>query len=121
VPGVRFARVETDRYRATLRPTEPGFESVLDVTYAVNYPREYGAYGQSPAVRSAVAATGGRVFEPGQAAAIAETVRSQSRAVREVRQEWTWAFLVLGLLVFLGEVAARRLQIFSRGQRTVEA
>lgn len=118
-PDVRFRRVAADRYEATVVPADAGFRSLLDAEYAVNYPREYDAFGLAPALEAAVGATGGRLFEPGEAAAIAEFVTRRAIGVREVRTGWTWAFLVAALLGYLAEVAARRLQIYARGEPTV--
>ncbi|MFB6298272.1 MAG: VWA domain-containing protein [Salinirussus sp.] len=109
-----FRLVGPGTYEAELRPTEPGFRTVLNASLAVNYPREYTAFGQSEAVGRAVRATGGQVFEPGQAAAIAETVTRSFERTREVRQDWGWVLLAVGLLVFLGEVLARQLRLYGR-------
>jgi hypothetical protein len=38
--------------------------------------------------------------------------------VREVRESWTWLLLALGLLVFLGEVVWRRLQVYKGRTRS---
>jgi hypothetical protein len=103
-----FRRVDERAYEATVAPDGVGYRSVLDAEYAVNYPREYDAVGESPALARAVAETGGQSFEPDEAAAIADAVTRQSRRVEEVRDRWAWPLLVLGLLVLLGEVLARR-------------
>ncbi|MEF8790358.1 MAG: vWA domain-containing protein [Haloarculaceae archaeon] len=109
-----FRQVEPRTYEATVTPTEPGFGTVLNATYAVNYPAEYAALGQSPALGSLVRATGGRTFGPGQAEEIARVVRERAVATRDVRQEWGWVLLTVALLAFLLEVVARRLGAYRR-------
>jgi hypothetical protein len=32
--------------------------------------------------------------------------------VRDVRDQWTWLALVLALLLYMGEVIARRIQVY---------
>ncbi len=107
--GARFAQAGDGQYETTIVPDQPGYASILDAEYAVNYPREYAAYGQSASLRDAVETTGGQVFEPTEAAAIADKVRREATAVRTVTREWTWLVLLVALLLYLVEVSARRL------------
>lgn len=112
VESPRFVQAGDGVYEASVVHASPGFETLLSAEYAVNYPREYGAYGPDPALRQAVEASGGRVFAPDEAAAIADFARRQATQVREVRQEWGWALLLAALVIYLLEVAARRLQAY---------
>ncbi|MFB6172765.1 MAG: VWA domain-containing protein [Haloarculaceae archaeon] len=107
--GLRFRRVDDRTYEATVTPRTAGYDRVLDAEYAVNYPREYDSVGVSPALQRAVAATGGQTFAPTEAAAIADAVTRQARHVEQVRDQWGWAFLLAALLLFMGEVVARRI------------
>ena len=109
-----FRKVDPRTYEATVTPTAPGFETVLDATYAVNYPAEYAAFGRSPSLSSLVRTTDGRTFEPGQVEEIARAVRQRAVSTRDVRREWDWVFLTVGLLAFLGEVVSRRLGAYRR-------
>ncbi|WP_226023507.1 vWA domain-containing protein [Halomicrobium salinisoli] len=106
----RFVRVGDGEYRATAVPTEAGFHEAAGAAYAVDYAREYGGFGQSDAVENAVETTGGELFEPSETAAIAD--HAVDRAVRErvVRTDYAWAALAAALVVFLIEVAARRIR-----------
>jgi hypothetical protein len=107
-----FRRVGDRTYQATVTPTETGYHDVLDTEYAANYPREYDAFGPAPALQALVETTGGRQFAPGEGERIAELAREQARRVREVRQSWTWLFLLLGLGIYLAEVSWRRIQVY---------
>ena len=118
--AVEFRQTSSGVYQATVSPTEAGFDTVLDATYAVNYPREYAAFGAADELRSVVQTTGGRQFEPSQAAEIARFARQQSTRVREIEQSWTWLALLLALLVYFGEVAVRRVQVY-RGRTRSES
>ena len=112
VENVSFRAVEEGVYRATVTPTESGFGSVLDASYAANYPREYGGFGPSSELESAVSATNGRTFSPGEAAEIAEFAREEATRVRDVRQDWTWLLLSVALGWFMLEIVVRRLQVY---------
>lgn len=107
--GYRFVQVDTGEYETTFVPASAGYQSLLAAEFAVNYPREFAAFGQSRAVRTAVERSGGGVFEPGQAAAIAEQVRQEASTVETVTREWTWLVLVVALVLYLVEVGTRRL------------
>jgi hypothetical protein len=112
-----FRQVDPGTYEATVTPTESGFETVLGATYAVNYPVEYAAFGQSPAVGAMVRLTGGQTFRPGEAAEIARVVTRRAVSTRDVRQDWGWVLLTAALLVFLLEVVARRFGAYRRSNR----
>lgn len=107
-----FSAVDEGVYRAEVRPTSVGFETVAGTTYAANYPAEYAGFGTAPALGNAVRATGGRQFDRGDGAEIADFARQQSTRVRDVRQSWDWLFLLAALVLFLGEVVLRRLQVY---------
>ncbi|MDY6774562.1 MAG: VWA domain-containing protein [Halobacteria archaeon] len=96
-------------YSATIVPSETGFKSVMNDEYAVNYPHEYDDFGLSESLRSAVRSSGGRLFEPNQASAIAKFVKSRSTKVREVRENVTWIVLSAALVIYLIEIMARRI------------
>lgn len=117
---VSFRRVGPDRYEATVVPDSPGFRPVAGTEFAANYPREYAAFGRSDALVRLVESTGGRTFEPDQAAAVAAFAREQAVSVREVRDSWTWLALVLALVGFLTEVVLRRVQVY-RGRTRRES
>ncbi len=113
-----FRRIAPDRYRATVTPARVGFREVSTATYAANYPREYDAFGTASRLEAAVERTGGQLFAPTDATPIAETVSRRARSIREVRTEWDTHLLVAGLLLFVGEVLARRLTRVRRSSNT---
>jgi hypothetical protein len=120
-PPPRFRQVDPRTYEATVTPTRIGFETVLNTTYAVNYPAEYGAFGQDGAVSALARSTGGQTFRQGQAAEIARVVTQRAVSTRDVREEWGWVLLTVALLVFLLEILARRLGAYRRSGRRVGA
>jgi len=113
-----FTAVGDGVYRAQATPTSTGFKTVAGATYAANYPVEYAGFGTSTALTDAVEVTGGRKFDRGQAAEIADFARQQSTRVRDVRQTWDWALLIAALLLFVTEVVVRRLQVYNGRTRS---
>ena len=111
--NVSLRQVGEDTYRATVTPEAAGYGSLFGATYAVNYRREYAAFGTDPALTDLVRTTNGATFRPGQAAEIAAFAREQSTRVRDVERTWDWAFLLAGLLVYLFEVVARRISVYT--------
>jgi hypothetical protein len=104
-----FSRTSKNEYVATVTPNSTGFKTKGEVTYAVNYGREYSGFGLSNSVIRATEATGGDLYEPGETAAIAEQVRSHASEPRETQNDLSWIPLVVALLVYLTEVCLRRL------------
>jgi hypothetical protein len=119
-PNVTFRQIAAETYQGEFTPDRAGYREVLGTTYAANYPVEYGSFGPDPALRSLVDATGGRVFEPGEARSIARLARQQATQIRTVRESWGWVALVFGLVVFATEVIARRVQVY-RGRTSMES
>ncbi len=119
-PNLTFRAVDDGVFRAEVSPDSTGFETVAGATYAANYHAEYLGFGPAPAVAEAARTTGGQQFDQDDAAAIASFARQQSTRVRDVRQQWDWALLVVALGVFLAEVVVRRLQVY-RGHTRSES
>jgi len=119
-PGVSFRRVSEDRFRGEFTAEEAGYSDVLDTEYAVNYPREYAQFGPNPRLSGMVAATDGQVFTADEGEAIARLARDQATRVRTVRDRWAWLAIALGLLLFVAEVVARRVQVY-RGRTSLES
>lgn len=113
--GLRFSQVSDTEYEASFVPTEQGYGSVLNATYAVNYPVEYEQFGLAPQLESAVRRTNGQVFSPGQGADIARLVRQQVSTLETVTRDWTWLALLAALLLYLAEASARRITRIREG------
>jgi Mg-chelatase subunit ChlD len=114
IESLSFRRAGEETYRATVTPEETGYFRVANATYAANYPAEYASFGPAPGLDSLVEETGGREFTAGQGAAIARFAADRASGVRPVQTDWTWLFLLAGLLVFTAEVSYRRLQVRRR-------
>ena len=115
---VQFARVGPERFEATVVPTSQGFETVLGRPFAVDYPEELASFGEDPTLQGVVESTGGQRFGAGQAAAIASFVRQRATVTTSVRTDLAWPFVLTALVVFLVDVAARRLHVYGPGDST---
>lgn len=107
--GLQFRQTGEETFEATVVSSATGFETAAGATYAVNYPAEYAGFGTDPALADAAETTGGRTFRPTEGAAIARFAQQRATQLRDVRTEWDWVLLVAALIVFLTEVAIRRL------------
>ncbi|MFB6140688.1 MAG: magnesium chelatase, partial [Halosimplex sp.] len=118
VETVSFRQVGEGVFRGEFTPREAGYHSVLDASYAANYPVEYGRLGVDPRLERLVDLTGGREFAPDEGAAIARLARERSTRVRSVRDAWGWVALLGAFVVFAAEVVVRRVQVY-RGRTSL--
>nr|WP_252718849.1 vWA domain-containing protein [Haloarcula sp. CBA1122] len=118
--NISFRQIGDGRYRGEFTPREAGYQTALDTEYAANYPVEYGAFGPSDSLDALVETTGGQTFSPAQGEQIAREARQKSTRVRTVRNTWDWLALLGALLLFTGEVVARRVQVY-RGRTSLES
>lgn len=108
--GLKFAKVGKRLYSASFTPDGTGLQHFLGVVAAVNYEFEYASLGVSAELERQVSVTGGRMFGVDDVGAIVDKVRADSRRVVTEPVSYSWVFLLLALLVFLGDVAFRRLK-----------
>jgi len=81
----------------------------LEDTAAVNYPLEYRDVGNDPDFLEAVKHSGGGVYTVDQAGSLLfSDIRKNSIMTSEEHVSLSWVFLIIALLVFLGEVIVRR-------------
>ena len=98
-----------DRYEARYTPTTTGFGDIGGVSYAASYPREYENVGQNPVLAGLFQTANGDLFAIDDAAGIAEHVRTV-RQLQETRlKPWRAPLLLLVAILFLIEVAIRRI------------
>jgi len=109
-PGVLFAKVDTNFYSAEVMKNESGYFSVLGSTAAVNYAREYATLGVNEEFTTLVEATGGKVFNVEDTESILELVKAKSRRIKIESIDLRWPFVLLALLIFLLDVAVRRIR-----------
>lgn len=108
--GLQFAKIDTNLYTAEYRPGEQGFFQVMGTTAAANYNEEYKDVGMNQEFTSLVEATGGRIFAPGDVEEIIAFVQENSKRIKINSRDLRWPFLLAGLLLFLLDIAVRRMR-----------
>ena len=108
--GLQFAKLDTNFYSADYTPDKTGFFTLLGATAAANYPEEYAPLGMSGDFVSLVGATGGKAFAPEDTDGIIEFVKSHSKRLKIDSYDLRWPFLILALLVFLADIAYRKIR-----------
>ncbi len=105
---LRFAKAGKRLYTAAFVPEETGFQEFFDAVAAVNYGSEYLSLGMNPQLEDQLEMTGGRLFAIGDADAIVDKVKEDSRRVVSEPMSYSWLFLLAAMLVFLAEVCIRK-------------
>ena len=108
-PGINFHKEqEQDLYSAAVVPDKVGFSTVLATTFAVNGPEEFAKIGFGPELYKVTETTQGQVFDPTQIDQIVEAVQSKSKRVIITKQYLRMPLLIAAMLLFLLDIAARR-------------
>ncbi len=107
--GTTFFKIADDLYRTSIVPTESGFHKVADAVFGVNYKEEYENLGFSDALEDITKATGGKLYKIEEMDKLVNDIKS--RSVRSVTKkiDLRWPFVVFAIVIFLFEVAVRKL------------
>ncbi len=106
---LRFAKTGKRLYTAEFVPEDTGFQNFFDAVAAVNYESEYLSLGVNPQLEDQLEMTGGRLFAIGDADAIIDKVKEDSRRVVSEPVPYSWMFLLAAMMVFLAEVCVRKI------------
>lgn len=109
INGLEFSKVGVNLYQASFMPEETGFEEFDEAVIAVNHKEEYAELGINPVLHDLVTATGGSIFNPDDTAKIVEAVKKASRRTKTDIVYYRLPFILATLMLFLIEVAARRI------------
>lgn len=115
--GLEFSKIDANLYSAEFESDQTGFHSILGSVVAVNYNDEYKEIGINPKLRDLITATGGKIFDPSNIDSILEGVKSMSKRTKTDTVYYRWPFALIAVLLFLGEIAIRRIQE-NKGFRT---
>ncbi len=110
--NLTFFRSGENTYIARTRHQQAGIYSVETAKYAVSYEKEYENLGMDRQLESIVQFSGGKIFNHTDANSILEHFRTAARKEQIVENNISWLFLLTGMLVYLAEVALRRLGIW---------
>ncbi len=104
-----FVKIDQDLYKATFTPNATGFQQVLDTGYGVNGPLEYASTGMNPELKTFVESTGGKLFSPADLDAVVAFMKVKSKRTILQKHSYAWIFALLALILFLSEIAVRRI------------
>ncbi len=103
-----FTKIGEKLYTARYTPREPGFYSFYDAIVAVNHDKELSRTGINPELAGLVSVTNGKMFSPGEVDEIIAKVKQDSRRIKTDTTSYAWVFALGAIMVFLAEIAARR-------------
>ncbi len=108
--GLEFAKIDANLYSATYNSGEIGFKEILGATFAINYNDEFADLGPNKEFTSLVLKTGGEIFEQDDIDNILEFVKAKSKRIKINSTDYRWPFALLALLLFLMDIAYRKLR-----------
>jgi len=106
---LNFIKSDVNFYNAKFNPERTGFYNFLGADVAVNYEKEFRNLGVNEEFIKLVSQTGGRVFDSDDILGIIDFVKEKSKRIKVNTTAFKWPFLVIALILFLGEVGLRRL------------
>ena len=112
--GLELSQIDEDRYQASIPTEVPGLLDVSGYAIAVNYPLEFRDVGASTDLQDMLEVFGGGVYDEDAILPLLDNMRAQStRTVQEQKDLRLW-FLLAAMLIFLCDVAVRRLREIAR-------
>ncbi|MBD3312946.1 VWA domain-containing protein [Candidatus Woesearchaeota archaeon] len=106
---VQFKQIDELHYEGYFSPSEPGFYDFFGSVAAVNYKKELEKIGFNNDLIGLVKATGGEMFEPEDLQGMINKTKSVSKRTESVENTLRWPLLAIAMLVFLLEIAVRRI------------
>jgi len=104
-----FIKSDVNLYTAKFTPKTTGFFSFFGADAAVNYKGEFEEMGSNKEFLNLVEQTQGKIFDKDDINGILEFVREKSKRLKVDTTEFKWPFLVAVIILFLSEIALRRI------------
>ena len=104
-----FVKADVNLYNAKYNPKDVGYYNFLGADAAVNYKNEFKDLGINNKFLELVRQTGGMVFDKDDIDSIIDFAKEKSKRVKVDRTSIRWPFLVLAIILFLGDIGLRRL------------
>ena len=108
---LELSQIAEDRYQTSVQTESPGFLDISDYMIAVNYPEEFREVG---ADLSVIEMLGGGVYAEDETLPLLNNLRERSTRIVQEPEDLRMPFLFAAMLIFLGEVAVRRLREIKR-------
>ncbi len=113
---LELSQVDEDRYQASITADSQGFMDISGYVIAVNYPEEFRDVGFSEDLKSTIEmfGGGGGVYAEDEIEHLIAHLKERSTRTVEEPEEKRLPFLLAAMVIFLGEVAVRRLREIKR-------
>ncbi|RLG29737.1 hypothetical protein DRO03_06485 [Methanosarcinales archaeon] len=111
---LEFSQIDKDRYQTSIKTESPGFMDVSGYSIAVNYPAEFLDVGFSEDLKSTIDMFGGAVYEEDEIDPLLDNLREQSTRTVQEPGDMRLPFLLAAMIIFVLEVAIRRLREIRR-------
>ena len=108
---ITFNKVGNNTYNSRFIPTTIGFDSILDVPYAINYDKEYQNIGINNDLTYVVENSKGKIFKPSNTNEIIQHVKYVSERTISDKQLIIYEIFFLMLLIFITEIFIRRIML----------
>ncbi|MEA1965939.1 MAG: VWA domain-containing protein, partial [Euryarchaeota archaeon] len=111
---LELSQIDKDLYQTSIKTESPGFLDISGYSIAVNYPAEFLDVGFSEDLKGTIDMFGGAVYEEGEIDPLLDNLRGLSTRTVQEPEDMRLPFLLAAMIIFVGEVAMRRLREIRR-------
>jgi uncharacterized membrane protein len=111
---LELSQIDKDRYQTSIKTESPGFLDISGYSIAVNYPAEFLDVGFSEDLKDTIDMFGGAVYEEDEIDPLLDNLRERSTRTVQEPEDMRLPFLLAAMIIFVGEVAMRRLREIRR-------
>ncbi|NOQ33388.1 MAG: VWA domain-containing protein [Methanosarcinales archaeon] len=111
---LELSQIDKDRYQTSIKTESPGFLDISGYSIAVNYPAEFLDVGFSEDLKGTIDMFGGAVYEEDEIDPLLDNLRGLSTRTVQEPEDMRLPFLLAAMIIFVGEVAMRRLREIRR-------
>ncbi len=111
---LELSQIDKDLYQTSIKTESPGFLDISGYSIAVNYPAEFLDVGFSEDLKGTIDMFGGAVYEEDEIDPLLDNLRARSTRTVQEPENMRLPFLLAAMIIFVGEVAVRRLREIRR-------
>jgi len=111
---LELSQIDKDRYQTSIKTESPGFLDISGYSIAVNYPVEFLDVGFSEDLKGTIEMFGGAVYEEDEIDPLLDNLRERSTRTVQEPEDMRLPFLLAAMVIFVVEVAVRRLREIKR-------
>ena len=111
---LELSQIDKDRYQTSIKTESLGFLDISGYSIAVNYPAEFLDVGFSEDLKGTIDMFGGAVYEEDEIDPLLDNLRARSTRTVQEPENMRLPFLLAAMIIFVGEVAVRRLREIRR-------